>query len=118
MIDIWVATRPSVGAAFGAPSPLNEVNSAANDYGPFLSSDGLLLYFGSDRAGGMGSADVWVAARDTPTGPLREPVNVASLNTPAADDDVTMDATGTAMVFSSTRTGEFQLYTAAPTPCL
>jgi len=41
------------------------INSASNDQGPGISKDGLSLYFGSDRAGGAGGLDLWVAQRPT-----------------------------------------------------
>src|SRR6059036_575878 len=36
------------------------INTTFNEQGPNLSKDGLSLYFGSDRPGGLGSFDLWV----------------------------------------------------------
>src|SRR5438876_11326921 len=60
------------------------VNSSAGDNNPTLSSDGLSLYFASDRPAGLGNTDIRVARhasidrpRETPIH-LRPPVNTAS----------------------------------------
>jgi len=45
-----------------------------------ISSDGKDLYFGSDRPGGAGAGDLWVAHQLN--GEWQEPINIASLNTP------------------------------------
>jgi len=37
------------------------VNSPADDFGANVSTDGRMLYFTSDRAGGHGDADIWQA---------------------------------------------------------
>lgn len=49
--DIWMATRPEKNAPFGDMTNLALVNSAFHDVHPFVSPDGLELYFSSDRNG-------------------------------------------------------------------
>ena len=39
------------------------INSAANEMNAALSADELSLYFVSNRAGGLGAADIWVSRR-------------------------------------------------------
>ena len=64
--DMYVATRTGPTASFGAPQPIAGINDAtANDWWAVLSSDGLTIYFLSDRAGGAGGADIWTATRAT-----------------------------------------------------
>ena len=48
---------------WGPATPVTALNSAASDNTPALSSDGLSIYFGSLRTGGLGSFDLWVAHR-------------------------------------------------------
>src|SRR6266566_4133462 len=64
------------------------VNSSAGDNNPTLSSDGLSLYFASDRPGGLGNTDIWVAHRtntNDDTG-WEAPVNLGpDVNTPDAE---------------------------------
>jgi len=60
--DIWVTMRTRVFDSWGPPVNLGAtVNSSAVDYAPSISADGSTLYFGSDRPGGIGSADLWQA---------------------------------------------------------
>ena len=49
--DLFRATRPAVGDEFGAAVPLSTVNSPADDDDPWVSPDGRVLYFSSDRGG-------------------------------------------------------------------
>jgi hypothetical protein len=49
--DLWMATRPDRNAPFGQVSNLAEINTASSDHAPFVSPDGLTLYFDSDRNG-------------------------------------------------------------------
>ncbi len=62
---IWVATRASPTAAFGAPAPADTVNDPAGGDGqPFETADGAELWFTSVRAPNLGQADLWVATWD------------------------------------------------------
>jgi len=45
-------------------------------HGSCFSRDGLELYFASDRPGGLGGFDIWVATRETVDAPWGEPVNL------------------------------------------
>jgi len=46
-----MATRPDRDAHFGGVTHLSEMNSSASDGHPSISTDGLTLYFASDRNG-------------------------------------------------------------------
>jgi hypothetical protein len=52
---------------------------------PFLSADGLSLYFGSSRTGTAGSFDIMRATRSTPSSPWNPPTFVTEVNSTAAD---------------------------------
>jgi Tol biopolymer transport system component len=63
--DLWTATRSSTDAAWSTPTNLGaSVNSTAADLRPSLSWDATTLYFGSTRAGGEGSSDLYVTTRE------------------------------------------------------
>jgi hypothetical protein len=65
--DIYVAQRPTVGAAWGPPRNLGPVINATGAFWtgmPAQSADGKLLFFCSDRPGGVGGLDIWVSRRD------------------------------------------------------
>lgn len=54
------------------------VNSESSDKQPSISPDGKYLYFTSNRAGGIGGYDLYVAIRDDETGEWDEVVNLGS----------------------------------------
>ncbi len=59
--DIHASTRTPDG--WTAPEPIDAINSPYDELGPRLSFDGSRLYFYSDRPGGLGGYDLWVAQR-------------------------------------------------------
>ena len=62
--DIWVSRRASLDGPWGEPVNLGpNVNGPGIDGSPVVSLDGHLLFFTSDRAGGQGSNDIYVARR-------------------------------------------------------
>lgn len=72
------ADAPAGHAAWGAPTAVVEVNSAAHDGCPIESPNGKELFIASTRAGGFGKNDIWVAERPnlaTAWGPM---VNLGS----------------------------------------
>jgi len=71
--DLW--TMDWNGTAWANPRPVDELNTASSEIGPALTPDGKLLYFVSDREGGLGGFDVWVAPRGT-DGAWGDPVNL------------------------------------------
>jgi len=72
---------------------------------PDISDDRLTLLFATDRAGGFGELDVWMAARPDPGAPFGPPVNVVELNSEGRDHTPTTTADGLEIVFSSSRDG-------------
>lgn len=85
--DIWVSRRASRESPWEQPVNLGApVNSSANDQGPNLSRDGLLLFFHSNRPGGHGEQDIYVAHRARARDDLgwADPVNLGGgVNTTA-----------------------------------
>ena len=68
-VDIWSATRASTSDPWSSPTNLGVgVNSTANDLRASLSWDATTLYFGTTRAGGEGSQDLFVTTRPKVTG--------------------------------------------------
>jgi OOP family OmpA-OmpF porin len=67
-----------------------------NEMTPFLASDGVTLYFSSDRPGGLGDNDIWMTKRlDSTWTKWGDPVNLGSpINTPDWDAFFTLDAGG------------------------
>jgi hypothetical protein len=62
--DIWVSRRDSRDSPWEEPVDLGpNVNSSGLEASPTVSADGHLLFFSSDRPGGQGSNDIYVARR-------------------------------------------------------
>ena len=82
-MDIYLTTRPTKDDPWSEPVGLEPpVNGPAWDDTPYITADGLELYFASDRAGGYGLSDVYVATRPTTEDPWGAPVNLGpALNT-------------------------------------
>jgi len=52
------------GTAWSSSRPMRALNSNFEETSPSLSGDGKFLYFASDRPGGRGGCDIWVAKWD------------------------------------------------------
>ncbi|MGI8470377.1 MAG: TolB family protein, partial [Pyrinomonadaceae bacterium] len=55
--DIWMMEKTASGA-WGEPKNLESINSDTNEWYPTIAENGT-LYFGSERAGGFGSSDIY-----------------------------------------------------------
>lgn len=103
--DLYVSARQSDGS-WGAPSAVTELNSASSDMRPNIARDGLTIYFDSTRPGGSGSSDLYVATRESPGDAWSTPQNLGSgVNSAAADFRPSIAFDGTALYFSSSRSG-------------
>jgi hypothetical protein len=87
--DIWVSQRETLGHDWGPPMNLgHNINTGSNERGPCLSPDGHYLFFSSDRAGGLGSQDLWRSYREDPSDDFgwQAPENLGGgVNTPDPD---------------------------------
>ena len=62
--NIWHATRSSPTDGFGTPEMVTELSmDATEDYPNWISPDRCTLIFTSDRTGGSGGYDIWMAKR-------------------------------------------------------
>jgi TolB protein len=75
------------------------VNSAGNEFAPMLSPDGTQLLFSSDRSGGLGAHDLYVASRRHHGFDMARPID-GTLNTEANEFDATFLADGTTIIFA------------------
>lgn len=104
--DLWSAARTSVNPLrYDKPAKIAVVNSGAEDSSPFVTADGLELYFTSARPGGSGNRDLWLARRGDVTAPWGSPAPLATLD--SSDDEQNPSLTGDGLVifFSSARDG-------------
>jgi Tol biopolymer transport system component len=82
------------------------VNSPSYDACPTISKSGTSLYFRSNRPGGKGGFDIWVAQRDSLEDSWEAPVNLGdSINAPSNEYCSAFSPDGHWMVFVSDRPG-------------
>lgn len=103
--DIWVSTAKNPHSEWGAARCLPEtVNSIYGESGPCISEDGLTLYFASDRPGGSGDFDIYVAARKSIGDPWEKPINLGpKVNSWAYDNHPSISKDGLSLYFDSRR---------------
>jgi len=83
--DLWYARRSNPRMPFDVPLAITELNMATFETSSAISADGLTLWFGSDRTGGAGLTDIWMATRPNRYASWAPAVNVVALNTVADD---------------------------------
>jgi hypothetical protein len=97
--DIYVSQRLS-GWNFGGSTAVTGLNSAGNDIQPNVRKDGLEVVFSSNRAGGLGAQDIWVATRDSFGAPWSAPENLgAAINTAAAESRPSLSKNARQLLF-------------------
>lgn len=95
---------------FGSAVLVAELSTPSHDRHPAIRRDGLEMFFGSDRPGGLGSTDLWVATRASTEDAWSAPVNLGPVvNSPPRPPDVeqandfrpALSFDGTALYFAS-----------------
>jgi len=90
-VDLWMCKRASPDRPFGEPVNLGPtVNSRFGEGSPALSADGRMLLFDSNRPGGHGDWDLWMARigrRDVPAAEEEsETISAVPLERPHTDE--------------------------------
>jgi hypothetical protein len=112
--DIYRATRASLSDAWSTPVVDVQLSSAAGEGTPEITSDGLTIFFMSDRASGVGGQDIWMATRASRSDPWGAPTLVPGVNSTGADRDgavtndlltivLTRTVNNVSVLFTSTR---------------
>lgn len=101
---------PNAATGFSTFSPPQNlgapINSADMDQLPEITSNGLSLYFSSNRAGGLGGNDIYVSQRATLSSAWGAPQNLgATLNTSSNDTISHLSPDGREMFMQSNRPG-------------
>jgi len=85
--EIWVTTRDSKGADWSTPVNLGPpINTSGSNMTPWITPDGLELYFSSNRPGGSDNIDMWVSRRASTNDPWEIPVNLGPAVNSTVDD--------------------------------
>ncbi len=109
--DLYVSARQTDGT-WGVATPVVELNTAFNDSRPALRSDGLEIFFQSNRPGST-ALDLWSATRGTTTEAWSAATNLGPPNTAFGDVQPTISSDRELLIFSSNRdegSGGFDLY--------
>ncbi len=124
--DIWFSEFDSTTGKWSAPQNAGNINTPASEVTPAIHSDGITLYFSSDRAGGVGGYDIYftqsVARLENPDEPKMlaqgwsKPLNLGKpFNSEFDDEYPTVTANGLRVYFTSNRVegrGAFDIYRA------
>lgn len=105
--DLYVTTRPALGAAWTPPVALASLNTTASESAADLADGDRAIYFASDLPG---VRDLVVATRTTTAAPFDAPAEIAELNSAGLDDDPWISPDGRLIVFASDRTGVQRLW--------
>lgn len=110
--DLYISIL--TGNGWSRPNNIGEpVNTPGWESQPSLSSDGSRLYFSSDRPGGYGGRDIWVASKDG-NGEWQKPVVLDSIiNTRGNEESPFLHFDGQTLYFMSNGhigMGDYDLY--------
>jgi len=105
--DIYASTRGATGTPWGWPAPIAGINSDSDEYDPFVAQGGLIVFFTSMRSG---AGDIYWASRRSLTDPFDPPVPLDDVDSTAYDSDSTLSPDLGTMMFSSTRSGNAEIY--------
>ncbi|MGD0676335.1 MAG: hypothetical protein ABSC94_13025 [Polyangiaceae bacterium] len=116
--EIYVTTRASRTAAWAAPTPVSELDTAGGQFEPAVDEDSRLIFFASDRAtvpatGATASTpyDIYSANRTTAQSTWTAPVPVPGLSSAGfTTEDPFVAGYGLYVWFASNRTGDGDLY--------
>lgn len=77
------------------------INSSNSEWGADMTADGLTIVFSSEREGGHGSNDLWMANRSSTEAPWSKPVNMGSaINTDSREENPAISPDGLKLSFS------------------
>ncbi|HEY4157233.1 MAG TPA: hypothetical protein VGM29_04015 [Polyangiaceae bacterium] len=105
--DLYESTRANSGATWGAPTLIAGLNSADDEYDPFVAQGGLVVFFTSMRSG---AGDIYWSSRGSTSEAFLPPVLLTDVDSAEYDSDSTLSQDLSYMMFSSTRTQNAEIY--------
>ncbi|MFY9309431.1 MAG: hypothetical protein WAQ28_10335 [Bacteroidia bacterium] len=117
--DIYI-TSGEKGKNYKTPEKLSDnINSSAEEIAACINNDGSVLYFASDRSGGLGGTDIYVSIK-LPNGTWGPAQNLGpEINTPFNEDFPNISPDGKTLFFSSnghTTMGGYDIFKAEKEP--
>lgn len=110
LLGILVVTAPVAAkqlSAWADPGLVPGVNTASLEGCAMQSPDGLSLYFASNRSGGVGGLDIWVAHRPSTSHPWHTPENLGTPINSTSDELCPTPVRGKGLFFISARSGGY-----------
>ena len=100
--DLWVTTRATRSDPWDSPKNLGPtINTSNYEDAPWITPDGLELYFSSTRPGGYGEDDIWISQRASRNDPWQTPVNLGPVvNSTKSDAHPCLSPDGLVLFFS------------------
>jgi OmpA-OmpF porin, OOP family len=113
--DLYAAEREATSDDWSMPLPVSGINTVDfQEADPWLSADGLTLYFNSNRTGGSGDSDIYRTTRlNTATVLFAIPDEVPEVNTEFHEANVALARGSRYLVMSSARSGNQELWAAS-----
>lgn len=110
--SIGITTRHGNDEMWSSPVPFDSLAATSkNDGSPTLTRDRKSIVFASQREGGFGYYDLWMATRDDAGSAFNEPVNLGPVINGAGDDGApSISGDGLALYFHSDRAGGYGGY--------
>ena len=102
-MDIWYSLRKSNGKWSNPVNMGNIINTAGDEFSPFIYFNGRILYFSSNGRESFGGFDIYCTKMNHDS-TWTKPVNLGpSVNTPSDETGLIIESSGTRAFFSSTR---------------
>ena len=108
--DLYIATRGTLADPWNAPQPIGELDTPGKESDPFLSDDGLTIYYTSNAAG---QDDLVFATRSSTSATFGAPQPIDELNSPSNEQDIWLSPDARRVIFASNRAGTWDLYEAS-----
>jgi len=100
--DLWMTTRATTNDDWSEPVNLGPtINTPYNERRMWISSDGLMLLFQSDRPRGTGYAEIYMTTRATTNDDWTEPVKLGPPVNKTSDISPIVSTNGCTLYFSS-----------------
>jgi Tol biopolymer transport system component len=101
--DLYRAVWVPAENAFKFPEAVTALNTSSREGGPALTGNDLVLLFHSNRSGGYGDLDLYMAVRSTRSSTFGAPIWLGALDSSYLDAEPALDLNGSRVVFASRR---------------
>jgi OmpA-OmpF porin, OOP family len=108
--DIWVSQKDENGDWMTPENLGNIINSASDEFAPFIFSDSSMLFFSSDGHSGFGGLDFFFSLKDE-TG-WASPQNLEYLNSRRDELFIFLNDPGAIYYSTNKRNGDYEIYCA------